>query len=73
MFMTGVLCTVCGAQVYLFLFCYLKRTSNCQIFLLSYKAKIKYMSVSGYVLKKIRVGRSEKYFILFFSFYFEMV
>ena len=30
------------------------------------------MSVSGYVLKKIRVGRSEKYFILFFSFYFEM-
>ena len=33
-----------------------------------YKAKIKYMSVSGYVLKKIRVGRSEKYFILFFHF-----
>ena len=32
------------------------------------KAKIKYMSVSGNVLKKIRVGRSEKYFILFFSF-----
>ena len=37
------------------------------------KAKIKYMSVSGNVLKKIRVGRPEKYFILFFSFYFEMV
>ena len=34
----------------------------------SSKAKIKYMSVSGYVLKKIRVGRSEKYFILFFHF-----
>ena len=32
------------------------------------KAKIKYMSVSGNVLKKIRVGRSEKYFILFFHF-----
>ena len=30
------------------------------------KAKIKYMSVSGNVLKKIRVGRSEN--ILFFHF-----
>ena len=32
------------------------------------EAKIKYMSVSGNVLKKIRVCRSEKYFILFFHF-----
>ena len=31
------------------------------------------MSVSGYVLKKIREGKLEKYFILFFHFYFEMV
>ena len=29
------------------------------------------MSVSGNVPKKFRVGREEKYFILFFSFYFE--
>ena len=36
-----------------------------------FKAKIKIMSVSGNMLKKIRVGRSEKYFI--FSFYFEIV
>ena len=27
---------------------------------------MKYMSVSGNVLKKIRVGRSEKYFIYIF-------
>ena len=33
-----------------------------------FKAKIKYMPVSGNVLKKIRVGRSEKYFISFFHF-----
>ena len=32
------------------------------------KAKIKYVSVSCNVLKKIRVGRSEKYLILFFHF-----
>ena len=32
------------------------------------KAKIKYMTVSGNVMKKMRVGRSEKYFILFFHF-----
>ena len=31
------------------------------------KAKIKYKSVSSNVLKKIRVGRSEKYFILFWN------
>ena len=40
--------------------------ANCHWFV--YKAKIKYMSVSGNMLKKIRVGRSEKYFILFFHF-----
>ena len=27
-------------------------------------AKIKYISVSGYMLNKTRVGRSEKYFII---------
>ena len=32
-------------------------------------AKIKYMSVSGNVLKKIRVGKLDKYFILFFQFF----
>ena len=31
-------------------------------------AKIKHMSFSGNILKKFRVGRSEKYSILFFHF-----
>ena len=44
--------------------------SSDEIIILNWKdkAKIKYMSVSGNVLRKIRVGRLEKYFILFFHF-----
>ena len=35
------------------------------------KAKLKYKAVSGNMLKKIRVGRSEKYFTLFLHFTLE--